>query len=177
MIRAEIKYGEEHYRAISKSKGNAIIAKVVFFTLLLAAALIYTFVKTIPLMTAGLWIIVVYVMIFIIASGSWLVRAAVALSTLKSTFLRENAGRTEYLSFDGDEVVLKFDRGFEESEKHLKYPAVKSALRNGDWFEITLKEDKLMFFSRELTEGTADELSALLAEKLGERFKTEGAPS
>ena len=170
MIKAEIRYGEGHYKAIARNARKPMTL-IVIYCVLFAAGLTWMLTTLIPMFDTGLWLLTAYFTVFFIAAGYKLVRIVMAMSAMRTDFMKDNAGRAEYLTFDGDEVVLRFDRGFEESEKHLKYPAVRSAEKRGQWYTVMLKDDRAVFCADELTQGTPEALDALLAEKLGDRFK------
>ncbi|MBQ8961087.1 MAG: hypothetical protein IJ071_07705 [Ruminococcus sp.] len=173
MIRAELHFGEGHYRVMSKNRGRPFL-KAAFYGILVAVSLGFLIKLSFDLLRYHAWSLWLYTAVFIAVNGYTLVKLMVLIIGAKKHVIKELSANSYSLVFDEEQVVFCYDAKAEFGEKHLKYPAVQWADRRGEWFLIRLKEDELVFSASEITEGSAQELCALLAEKLGDRFKDKG---
>ncbi len=170
MIKADIHYGEGHYKTALKNKGNPFL-KAMIYSLIVAVSLAFLIKVGFDLMKYHAWILWLYLAVFIIVNGFTLVRLVVLLLGVKKDVIKTMSSVSYSVEFDEEELILRYDTKAEFGEKHLRYPVVKWADRRGEWFLINLKDNELVFSEKELTGGNAEELSALLAEKLGAKFK------
>lgn len=170
MIKADIHYGEGHYKTAVKNKGNPFL-KAMGYSLIVAVGLAFLIKLSFDLLKYHAWILWLYGAVFIAVNGFTLVRLEVLLLGVKKSVIKSLSSVSYSVEFDEEELILRYDTKAEFGEKHLRYPVVKWADRRGEWFLINLKDTELVFSEKELTGGNAEELSALLAEKLGAKFK------
>ena len=91
MIKADIHYGEGHYKTALKNKGNPFL-KAMIYSLIVAVSLAFLIKVGFDLMKYHAWILWLYLAVFIIVNGFTLVRLVVLLLGVKKDVTGEGNG-------------------------------------------------------------------------------------
>ncbi|HOR21335.1 MAG TPA: YcxB family protein [Ruminococcus sp.] len=197
MIKADIHYGEGHYKTAVKNKGNPFL-KAMGYSLIVAVGLAFLIKLSFDLLKYHAWILWLYGAVFIAVNGFTLVRLEALLLGVKKHVIKTMSSVSCSVEFDEEELILRYDTKaeFGESKVNFAFHADKfTAEHSGKDFsdKIELNYDKLdkvyetkeyfllylrsntafIIGKNEICEGSPQALRELLRTKFGKRYKTK----
>lgn len=173
MIKATVRYTSEHYKALYKTYDGKIRNKRLFWgALCLIFLLFYTWYALsycIGCDFGGLSLIVIVI-------------CALCWTRFIRTFMKNAEAKRElknmapvrelrHFVFDDVKFCMLCEREGFYLDQRIHYTELVSARESGDYFFIMVEQGKVCIIAKtELTEGTPEELRALLMEKLRDKF-------
>lgn len=173
MIRAEISYTKEHFAALSDKKSKMSPIQVFGLVFFAAAA---TLVCILSLANGKKPDVVSVVMAVVLwaafALYCWL-RYISSPERLYKIYCRDFPDAKIKVAFDDDGFILKSVSAVSETENLSMYSAISGAYERNDFFVMNLSGGAVIIGHSEITEGTPDDLRALLTARLGDKFRQQ----
>ena len=172
MVKAYVNYTKGHFDALfgalmRRNRKSDIFWGIVMAlcVILVAAAIIYVKVNGIELTPKAKGRLLIFGAAFAFYAGSEIVLLTIPRRAARK---QRRSGRTIDFVIGADGIDTESD-----GEKYsFTWERTHSAERSGGYFVIFKNQKSAFMISdSDITEGTADELDALFAEKLGERYK------
>lgn len=172
MIKATVRYTSEHYKALLKAFDRKNRIKRFLWSALIAIILpIYTwYVRDYIIFEFGLasiFILIICALCWIIAIRTFMENAKVKRELKNMEPVRE----LRHFVFDDVKFCMLCEREGFYLDQRIHYTELVSARESGDYFFIMVEQGRVCIIAKnELTEGTPDELRALLMDKLRDKF-------
>lgn len=184
MIKATVRYTSRHILALQKQFGGNAIKKSL-------VGIIISWIITIAYSGYIAWFVVKYGMSSIILRSTSLTAAVTFLGIALTVFFFLRCIRStkshftavknmkemkpvrelRQFVFDDEKFCMLCEREGFYIDQRIHYSELVSAVESEDFFFITIEQGRVCIIGKdELTEGTPQELHALLAEKLMDRF-------
>ena len=177
MIKANVKYTGEHmwafYKAYSRFDWKFVTNIILYLALSVMSVGMLCYL--LPFFGKAEWVtkyILIYALLFAVNIFFTVYEILKKFKVKKETKANVPEQFVNNITFDDKEFLHEYKSDEEWGFRRCGYDALQSAMETEQFFLVRIDKTKVCVIGKyEITEGTSGELSALLAEKLGKKFR------
>ncbi|MBR4626535.1 MAG: hypothetical protein IKO47_02305 [Ruminococcus sp.] len=174
MVKAEVRYNGEHFRAVAKAQPLKTKQKITvgIFVLLSAAVSGWMLSEMLTYFRKGSDDLAILFAIMFVMAFSPFLKVVKAIAGASAVYSRiKPSEQMRYFEIDENALKLIVEGDIEHSERLFRLSGIHRAVDTGEYFVIYMYQNMYcMLAYTEITEGTPEELRSLLYNAIGDKF-------